>query len=324
MLNCVIIIPTLNEERKIGELIHSLNEDEYKHKKIVVVDGGSTDKTVEIAEEKGATVIMERGENKSLPIARNQGAEYAIKQEKVDILCFIDGDLVLSPNFIFNAMIHFNKDPKIIAVRTVADSIRDSLLMKSYSPVEDITKLIKENDDAPPPPAHFYRREIFEQAGGFEPLGFREDWTFYEKVRTIANRDGKRIVLEQKCTRYGKFDSIKEFYKQQEWYGRTFFPYVKYAGWKKGLRDLFVLLPIAYITSIVFCAGAIFATENPIVLWIGIPFCMKMANVAYKSIKYQSAYMFPHFLLNAVGNCFFIKGLAKYLIGDDRLSRGEE
>ena len=61
-------------------------------------------------------------------------------------------------------MIHFNKDPKIIAVRTDADSIRDSLLMKSYSPVEDITKLIKENDD---PLSLFH--EWLEEAKSHEP-----------------------------------------------------------------------------------------------------------------------------------------------------------
>ena len=64
MLNCVVVIPTLNEESKIGELIQSLNDDEYPNKEIIVVDGGSKDKTVEISEKNGAIVILEKGENK--------------------------------------------------------------------------------------------------------------------------------------------------------------------------------------------------------------------------------------------------------------------
>ena len=56
-----------------------MNDDEYPNKEIIVVDGGSKDKTVEISEKNGAIVILEKGENKSLPMARNQGAEYAIK-----------------------------------------------------------------------------------------------------------------------------------------------------------------------------------------------------------------------------------------------------
>tara|TARA_B100000700_G_scaffold284595_1_gene337954 strand:+ start:2864 stop:3838 length:975 start_codon:yes stop_codon:yes gene_type:complete len=324
MLNCVVIIPTLNEEGKIGELIQSLKGDEYPNKEIVVVDGGSNDKTVEISKKNGAVVILEKGENKSLPMARNQGAEYAIESGEVDVLCFIDGDLVLSHNFISNAMVHFNEDPGVMAIRTIADSIRDSLLMKSYSPIEDMTKLIKENDNSPPPPAHFYRREIFEQSGGFEPLGFREDWTFYNKIRDIVDREGGKIILEKKCTRYGKFDSIKEFYKQQEWYGRTFFPYTEYAGWKSGFKDLFILMPIGYIMSIIVSLGVFFSTGESIFLILGIPFGIKIIKISYRSIKYRSAYIFPHFLLNSIGNYFFIKGMIKYIIGDDRLSRGDE
>ena len=60
MLNCVVVIPTLNEESKIGELIQSLNDDEYPNKEIIVVDGGSKDKTVEISEKNGAIVILEK------------------------------------------------------------------------------------------------------------------------------------------------------------------------------------------------------------------------------------------------------------------------
>jgi glycosyltransferase involved in cell wall biosynthesis len=323
MLNCVVVIPTLNEESKIGELIQSLNDDEYPNKEIIVVDGGSKDKTVEISEKNGAIVILEKGENKSLPMARNQGAEYAIKGGNVDVLCFIDGDLVLSHNFVSNAMVHFNEDSEMMAVRTVANSIRDSVLMKAYSPVEDITKLIKKNTNAPPPPAHFYRKDIFELAGGFEPLGFREDWTFYNKVRKIVEEKGGKIILEEKCTRYGKFDSIKEFYKQQEWYGRTFVPYVKYAGWKSGAKDLLILRPIGYITGGLLAGIVFLATGKSVFLIIGIPIGIEMVKMVYKSVRYRSAYIIPHFFLNSIGNYFFIGGIIKYIIGDRKLSRGE-
>jgi|GEM_PF-1477040 glycosyltransferase involved in cell wall biosynthesis len=322
MLFCAIIIPTLNEEAQIGNLIQSLKSDAYPHKTIIIVDGGSTDKTVEIAETNGATVIYETGEQKSLPLARNQGARHAINEYKADICCFIDGDLVLSQNFISHAMTHFNTDPKIVAVRTVANSIRDSFLMKSYSPVEDIVQLIDTQSNSPPPPAHFYRSDMFEIAGGFEPLGFREDWTFYNKVRSISKQSGGVIVLEEKCVRYGRFNSITEIFKQQEWYGRTFFPYLKYAGLKRGLRDLSILAPIFYVLGILFAIIIFIVTKNESILVFGIPFCLKSIKILFESIKYKSVYILPHFLLNSLGNYFFIAGMIKYLIGDTRLSRG--
>ncbi|MEM4522038.1 MAG: glycosyltransferase [Nitrososphaeria archaeon] len=50
-----IILPTLNEEKAIGQVIEEIKQQGYTN--ILVVDGYSKDKTVEIAKQKGATVI---------------------------------------------------------------------------------------------------------------------------------------------------------------------------------------------------------------------------------------------------------------------------
>ena len=59
----VIIIPALNEEQSIGwvlKRIHKVFEKYSKSYHIVVVDGGSTDKTVEIARSMNAEVIFSK------------------------------------------------------------------------------------------------------------------------------------------------------------------------------------------------------------------------------------------------------------------------
>lgn len=60
MEKCVVIIPALNEEKTIGEIIgaipHTLFDDRIKLE-VVVIDDGSTDRTAEIAKEKCAHVI---------------------------------------------------------------------------------------------------------------------------------------------------------------------------------------------------------------------------------------------------------------------------
>ena len=57
-----IIIPTLNEENQIGTLIDYLrkNSSERNISEILVIDGGSQDHTVSIAENVGATVLQTR------------------------------------------------------------------------------------------------------------------------------------------------------------------------------------------------------------------------------------------------------------------------
>ncbi len=57
------VIPTLNEEAGIGPTIDSINREAFSQRdldvEILIVDGDSTDRTRDIAEEKGARVIVE-------------------------------------------------------------------------------------------------------------------------------------------------------------------------------------------------------------------------------------------------------------------------
>lgn len=58
-----VVLPVLNEEKAIGLVIDELKAKGYRN--ILVVDGFSTDRTVEIAKDAGATVIMQRGKGKA-------------------------------------------------------------------------------------------------------------------------------------------------------------------------------------------------------------------------------------------------------------------
>ena len=97
-----IIIPTLNEEKLLSGLLESLSKKELKEKydfEIIISDGGSTDKTIEIAQ-KYADVIIEKQKNKmqNIAIGRNVGAQSA----KGEILIFLNGDIKLEkPNLLF-------------------------------------------------------------------------------------------------------------------------------------------------------------------------------------------------------------------------------
>ena len=54
-----VIIPTLNEEESIGQTIDEIPKD-FADLEIIIVDGLSKDKTVEIATKKGARAVMEK------------------------------------------------------------------------------------------------------------------------------------------------------------------------------------------------------------------------------------------------------------------------
>jgi len=96
-----ILIPALNEEKTIGSVIEKATNVVKKITKIdnfqiIVINDGSTDKTEEIAKEKGATVVthkINRGVGKSF----QDGLEESLKQ-KTDILVTIDADGQFNPD----------------------------------------------------------------------------------------------------------------------------------------------------------------------------------------------------------------------------------
>jgi len=101
-------IPTLNEEANVGNVIKTIKDSLYEKKHLVdeiaIIDSGSEDKTVEIAERAGAKIIESerhlrefgafygKGENlwKSLHVLRG------------DIICWVDADIAnIHPKYVY-------------------------------------------------------------------------------------------------------------------------------------------------------------------------------------------------------------------------------
>ena len=82
----LVMLPTLNEELGIKNVL----EEMPKGSVVLVVDGGSTDKTIDVAKQCQAIVIEQRfGRGKGCGV--RTGMEYFLSTE-YDILCMIDGD----------------------------------------------------------------------------------------------------------------------------------------------------------------------------------------------------------------------------------------
>lgn len=101
--NISIIIPVYNSLKTILITLESLNQQnlndtEYGHMEVIIVDDGSTDGVESILRDKSYKykLVYAKQNNKGAASARNLGAETSDSE----ILIFIDSDVILQDNFI--------------------------------------------------------------------------------------------------------------------------------------------------------------------------------------------------------------------------------
>jgi glycosyltransferase involved in cell wall biosynthesis len=90
-LKIEVIIPTLNEEATIREMIQGVHST-FIPISILVIDGGSTDATFEICKSEKVRFMCQRGKGKGSAMRE------AVENSEADIVVFIDGDGTYSPS----------------------------------------------------------------------------------------------------------------------------------------------------------------------------------------------------------------------------------
>ena len=94
-----IVIPTLNEEKNLLNLLGSLKRQNFQNFEVIVADAGSSDKTIKIAESFGCKIT-----NGGKPAeGRNRGAFEA----QGEIILFLDADVFLPDDFLEKAQREF-------------------------------------------------------------------------------------------------------------------------------------------------------------------------------------------------------------------------
>ncbi len=160
-----MIVPTLNEEENLQNLLDSIEEQTLNNHEVIVVDGGSTDRTVGLLRDHNSKVVVEEG----LPEfpSRNVGAKLA----EGDILLFTCADVVFPRNLLAKVDRCF-KDPDLIAL-TGPDFPNDSVLAGLEYGAYNFVRFIFSS--FPKPTQRFststnflaIRKTAFEKVGGF-------------------------------------------------------------------------------------------------------------------------------------------------------------
>ncbi len=218
-----IVIPVKNEANRISALVEGLWKQNYRPLEVIFVDGSSTDGTPELIERcskrfltEGFTVRLFReddfGPLRSPANARNIGVTNA----KGKYIALFDADF------------EFFGDLEAVS-EVVKELKRSEHVAITYMP--NMHTFVEENlalDDMiyyfnGGKPLHIicaFRKEVFSRALFDSALGFREDFDFLERIGT------KYAIVETRIRRCYPH-TLKEFAKQQLWYGRTALTYFR-------------------------------------------------------------------------------------------------
>ncbi|HAG81036.1 MAG TPA: glycosyltransferase [Cyanobacteria bacterium UBA12227] len=168
-----IVTPSYNQGQFIEETIRSVLLQGYPNLKYIIIDGGSTDQSVEIIKKYGKYLTYWVSEpDKGQSHALNKG----IGMTTGDIFTFLNSDDLLAPNVLARVARYFGKNIDTLVLcggfreidrdgRTLREKIKipaitwdDLVLVKTYQPQ----------------PGTFWRTQVFSEIGQF-----REDLHYY-------------------------------------------------------------------------------------------------------------------------------------------------
>jgi rSAM/selenodomain-associated transferase 2 len=168
-----IIIPTYNEADQIANTISIVHRANGKHEaEIIVVDGGSTDDTVAIAKQCGATVVV--SERKVKAAQMNKGASVA----KHNILYFLHADSIPPNNFTTQILRAYKDGAKSGCFRLAFDHDHWFLKANAWFTRFNVNA-VRFGDQS-----LFVTKEVFEKSGGFrEHLMMMEDQEIIHRLK---------------------------------------------------------------------------------------------------------------------------------------------
>jgi glycosyltransferase involved in cell wall biosynthesis len=215
-----IVIPAYNSERTLARCLESIQNQTYRNIEILVVDGGSKDKSTSISKKFGANVTVRPG--LSMAASTNLGANIS----RGSYIYRVDSDVVLDPHLVEDAIYRCEKEGYDGAcIFWLPD--------ESISFWAKVRKIEKENYIKDPTfvggksyhknilGARFLKREVFEKVGGFNedvPIA-GEDYAFYEKLAKTNYRFATISSMEKHI---GEPRTLKEIGQKNFRYGYTF------------------------------------------------------------------------------------------------------
>src|SRR5919202_2967396 len=248
-LSVSLVVPLRNEEKSLGELVASVRRQTRPPEEVILVDGGSTDRTVELARELlagDARFRLVEAEDATPGRGRNVGVGVA----RHPWIAFTDAGIRLDPDWLARLAEGGEGDPEVDVVYGNYEPLTRTFFERCAA----VAYVSPRPRDAATVRGRFIastllRRGVWEAVGGFPDLRAAEDLIFMERVERRGFRVGwaprAMVWWQLQPTLRATFKRFALYSKHNVWAGRQRF-------WHYGVARiyaaalLFVALAVAH------------------------------------------------------------------------------
>lgn len=188
-------IPFYNAQQYLGYAIESVLSQTYENWELILVDDGSSDNSLAIAnmyaEEDSRIRVVSDSRNKKLPYRLNQ----LIEESTGDFIARMDADDIMHPERLEKQLSFLETNKSYDLVSTGLVSIDKDNIVKGYRRVESLYDNFSNIETSYPivHPSVMARRSWFERNKYSEKYPRAEDFELW--TRAISNNDFKMAVL---------------------------------------------------------------------------------------------------------------------------------
>ncbi len=221
-----VLIPLYNAERYLVECLESVVGQTYPSLEVIIVNDGSTDNSLPIANEyadRYEWIRVYSQKNSGAASARNK----AFSLSTGEYIQYFDSDDIMHPgkiSFQMEALRQYDYDPYISVIGqwarfygTIDNAVFDEL--KTYKNYDNTLIYLMEcweNFQCMIGTAWLIHRKLHEEIGGWDPLlSVHDDYLFFAKVAYFSNK----IIYAHQSIVYWRQDNLQSLSNVRTWKG---------------------------------------------------------------------------------------------------------
>lgn len=189
-----VVTPSYNQGDFIKETIDSIKKQDYGNIEHIIIDGKSTDNTLDILKSYGDSITWISEEDNGQTDAINKG----LKLTNGDIVAYLNSDDIYLPGTISHVVKMFNNNPEVEFIYGDFHAIdADSNIIDKIKTIPFDSNILLYDANFISQPASFYRKSLIDKIGLFDDkLHYLMDYEFFLRAakRKINFKLAKRYL----------------------------------------------------------------------------------------------------------------------------------